>query len=333
MEVMGREERTEPARSIRERVQEAFARECGRDRIAARIVGDPPAFVFEGQEGVSGERILERFLLELRERGLTSGSLLDPSPGATDPEVEERLRGLESALIRIRALLVEFNAYVSGGLPYVFATDDEVLRRRGLSVYRYPSRAAVDVNASEGRVRIAFEPGELGEVTSSGFYVPTRLAGDFEARVLYELQQWSPGPAPAWLALFAQNEPSTLRHYAQVSSRGTPSSSVALAVLAGEPANPVETDACLGGLRLARVHGCVGAWHRALGGGWELLGAHASEPADHMFVGCKIWSGGACGGLTAVLTDFELDGSPAADQGPLPAVRPDPRRATSSAVS
>ncbi len=303
----------------------AFEAACARERIAARIAGTPGRFEFEGQEGASGAQILERFLLELAGQGVAAGQVLEPRPDADETELQACTRGLDRALARVRTLLVEFNSYLSGGMPYVFPTRDEVLQSRGLVVYRYPARAAAQVSAVDGRVRIAFEPGELGEVTSSGFFVPTRLSGDFEARVRYELGSWSPGPDSACLGLFAQDEPSTLRYYALVSSWGAPPSFAAQASFTGEVLDPVAIDGKGGELRLARAKGRIRAWHRARGGKWTALGERAGEAASELFVGCKIWSKVSCGGLVAELTELSIEGRPAREQGPMPAVRPDPR--------
>ena len=68
------------------------------------------------------------------------------------------------------------------------------LRERGLSIYRYPARAAVDVRPADDAIRITFHPGPLGAITSSGFYVPTLLRGDFSATIHYRIRRWRPGP-------------------------------------------------------------------------------------------------------------------------------------------
>ena len=315
------------ARQIRQRYRELFERCCAREKIAARIGGKPVRFEFDGQEGANGTLILEHFLIELGKQGVAAGQFLQPEPDSCEADIERGSRALERALARVRTLLVEFNSYLSGGLPYVFPTDSEVLQQRGLVVYRYPARGAVEVSASGERVRITFAAGELGDVTSSGFYVPTRLSGDFEARVAYELVHWSPGPDSACLALFAQNEPSTLRYYAQLSSWGTPPALHAQASFNGETRAPLAIDERAGEFRLRRTDDVIAAWHRARGQEWSALGERAGEPRDELVIGCKIWSKVSCGGLVADLTGLALEGTPARDQGPLPAVRPDPRAA------
>jgi hypothetical protein len=317
------------ADSLLERHRVAFAIVAAREKLAARIAENPARFEFDGQEGAGGALILEHFLLELGKQGIPAEAVLAPAPGTDVCETERVLRGLEQALARVRTLLVEFNSYLSGGLPYVFATELSLLRERGLVVYRYPARAAVEVSAdrARGSVRIAFAPGELGEVTSSGFFVPTRLAGDLEARVRYRLGTWSPGPDSACLALFAQNESSTLRYYAQLSAWGTPARLAAQASFRGETGEPRRIEAGPGELRLRRRGDTFAAWQRAAGGEWLLLGERAGEPADELVLGCKIWSKVRCGGLEAELSELEIEGTPARDQGPPPAVRPDPRAA------
>ncbi len=314
-----------------ERYRAAFSAACARERIRGEIAGDPARFVFAGQEGASAELILEHFLIELGKQGVPAEAILAPSSATGAAEVEARALGLEGALARVRTLLVEYNSYLSGGLPFVFRTSSDVLRGRGLAVYRYPAQAAVEVRVAQERVWIAFEPGALGDVTSSGFYVPTRLAGDFEVRVAYELGRWSPGPDSACLALFAQDEASTVRSYAQVSSWGSPPAFAAQASFTGDVRPPVAIDGAPGELRLARSGPRIRAWHRARGRDWTPLGEHGHDPGADAVIGCKIWSKEACGGLVAELSGLAIEGRPAAEQGPPPAVRPDPRAGKGSA--
>ncbi len=305
-------------------VDAAAARE--QVRIAWSGPAAMPSLSFADQEGAEGALILHHFGLELAAAGCASkGPLLLPA-SLRRAGVAPVLGMFAHAVARVRTLLIEYNSYLSGGLPFVFPGGDPVLRARGVARYRYPKLAEVDVDARGDAIRIAFAASELGAVTSSGFYVPTRLSGDVDVAVRYVVQQFSSGPDATCLGLFLQNEASTARYYAQLmSTSDAPTArSVALGhagAVIGRGAVPGVT----GWLRLRRAGGRVTAWHRDVAeAAWRELGSVAAT-GDDLIVGAKIWSKVRTEGLVAELSDLSIDAVVAADQAPLLASRPDPR--------
>jgi hypothetical protein len=314
--------------SAAERLRFAFAFAAARENVHARLDGDASAMriTFDGQEDAPADVMLHHFLLELEKAGAVSHGWIHPQPDWDDATIAVAAAALDRALTRIRILLVEHNSWTSGGVPYVFATDDAVLRERGLAWYRFPKRGAVELSARDGVVRIAFAAGDVGAITSSGFYVPTRIHGDFTATIGYRLGTFDPGPDSACLALFQQNEASTVRVYAQLTCTPTCAGRVfvAQAGLRGGVTSPLPADAGPGAFRLRRAGRRVTAWHRSGGGDWRELGAVDDDPGDDAILGCKIWTKVACGGLVAELHDFTVAGRVADDPGAPADVRPDP---------
>lgn len=286
-----------------------------------------PWLSFAGQEDAPPELIEHHFQRELAAVGVHArGPLLWPSAVRRDAAARQRCAAaFAHALLRLRVLFVEYNSHLSGGLPWPFPGGGERLRTRGLTFYRYPRRAPVDVGPVDAAMRIAFSAGELGAVTSSGFYVPTRLQGDVVLTIRYVLRQWHSGPDSACLGLFLQNEASTARYYAQIASTAAaPEQRVAAAGLQGEVVGrrPVDGD---GWLRLVRSGGEVVAFHRAAGSeAFTELGRCAAT-ADPLVAGCKIWSKVRTDGLVADLFELEIDAALASEQPELLPARPDPR--------
>jgi hypothetical protein len=266
------------------------------------------------------------FRAELRERGVLAGEgWLAPSAWMDAAELDLACTAVAETLRRMRALLVELNSYLSGGLPWVFPGGHPTLRERGLAVYRYPCRAEVDVEPLGAGVRIAFREGPLGAVTSSGFYVPTRVRGDFRAEVRYELERWQPGERAACVALFVQDEPGVVRHYAQrTSHRGDGDAHAVLANFSDRLGEPYPCRGGAGRFRIERAGRRVRCWHRGADE-WRLLGEHEEREAHDVFVGAKIWALEASGGLAARLDGLTIEGEIPTDQPPPVPVRPDPR--------
>ncbi len=177
-------------------------------------------------------------------------------------------------------------------------------------------------------MRIAFAPGELGPITSSGFYLPTRIRGDFDVSVHFTVQAWEPGPDSACLGLFVQNERSTARSYAQLMSTGDrPGERSVAAGLAGRilGRHPVHDED--GWLRLTRHGPRVTALHRPTAGAdWVELGTLEPASTDDVIVGAKIWSKVRCGGLVCDLDTLSIAADIPDDQFPELEPRPDPRR-------
>ncbi|MBN2492163.1 MAG: hypothetical protein JXQ29_15050, partial [Planctomycetes bacterium] len=309
-----------------ERLRAAFHEACARENVQGRLVGPPErmAFVFETQETAPPARILAAFLNELEARGVQAGPEIAAGAALDGARMAAAVRALKDAVRRVRALLVEYNSYLSAGLPWVFPRADERLRARGLCTYRYPARAAVEVSPAGAAIRIAFAPGSLGEVTSSGFYVPTSVRGDFTATIRYHVRRWRPGPVHSCLALFAQDEPSLVRFYAQrFTEAGAPDRALVQANLNDVWSPPVAVTGDRGALRVQRRDDTLSSWHDD-GRGWLRLGETALAARPDLFVGAKIWSGGECGGLEADLSELVLEGEVPDEQRAV-VVRPDPR--------
>ncbi len=313
-----------------QRLALAIAAAAKGQEIDCALVGHAsmPRLVFHGQEGAPGPLIAQRFAAELEEAGVRlDGPLLLPAALRDDAlALDAAAAAFEHAFVRIRALLVEYNSHLSGGLPWPFATGRDALRARGLTFYRFPRLGEVDVEPRGEAMRIAFGKSALGPVTSSGFFVPTRLVGDVTLTIRYALRQWNAGPDSACLGLFFQNEASTARYYAQViSTADAPSVRSVAAGIAGEVVGRRTVDGDEGWLRLARVGSQMQlAWRAAADAPWIQLGS-CPATGDALIAGCKIWSKVATDGLVADLYDLEIEGELAQDQPELLAARPDPR--------
>ena len=179
--------------------------------------------------------------------------------------------------------------------------------------------------AGTDHVHIAFAPADLGEVTSSGFYLPTLFAGDFTVETDYVLGTWLPGSTDAaCFALFAQNEASSLRYYAQRRSAGDGPAELLANFNNDDLSTPQPVTEPHGALRVQRRGDVVSCWHRAEGE-WMLLGEHRGDPADDVIIGSKIWSSGTAGTLEVELSDLHVDGEIPQDQIDAVPIRPDPR--------
>ncbi len=288
-----------------------------------------PRLHFLGQEDAPGDLIAQHFAHELRLAGVhSSGPILLTASMRSDSNERQRIaNAFGHALVRIRALLVEYNSHLSGGLPWPFATGRDALRSRGLTFYRYPRRAEVDVEPNGEAMRIAFGSGPLGPVTSSGFFVPTRLVGDVTLTIRYALRKWNAGPDSACLGLFFQNEASTARYYAQViSTADAPTARSVAAGLAGNVMGRTPIDGDHGWLRLSRVGSTLTAsWRSASDAPWIQLG-QCDATSDALIAGCKIWSKVTTDGLVADLYELQIDGELAKEQPELLAAKSDPRR-------
>jgi hypothetical protein len=308
-------------------LRRAFSAACARERIVANLFGSPALARIQipTQEGVASPLLHWQAGVELERAGVVPSEWCVVHAGWR-AQGESLRAALTGTIGRLRTRLIEHNSYISGGLDYVFATDDDVLRARGLGIYRYPKQGPVAVTAGDGRVRIAFAPGPLGEIVSSGFFVPARITGDFAIEADYELLAWSSGPDSACLGLFFQNDLSTGRYYAQrtIDSGGDH----VLAGLDGVLSRKHMVCARAGSFRLTRAGRRVTAWHREPEQSWRELGATDVATGDDGVVGAKIWSKVACSGLIAEITALRLRAKLSAMQdGPLP-VRPDPRRSS-----
>ena len=303
----------------------AFRAACAQHDIRAELGldGDKLTLAFAGQENAEPGAMTDAFVRELEAAGM-SWEELRALAFLDEARLEARAFVLRTALARLRVLLVEHNSWLSGGLAWALGPAPERLRERGLAIYRFPARAAVDVVAERDHVRIAFQAGDLGSVTSSGFYVPTRVRGDFCATLEYRLAAWEPGPEAASYALFAQDEPSRLRYYAQRRSAGSGGHEVFANFSNQQFSEPRPVSALAGAFRLKRCVGTVIASHRE-NAAWTELGRHAGDPPSDMILGSKIWSSGRSGVLEAHALALAIEGELPDDQIPPVPLRPDPR--------
>ena len=310
-----------------DRLKQTFAAACDEHSIQGRLAGSAGALevAFTAQEGANEAMMLHGFGEELRSAGVDWAEMA--ADAAPDEATLTRYEaGVRAAVGRMRVLLVELNSYISGGLDWVFPEAPEALSGRGLANYRFPARAAVDVTAQDDHVRIHVHEAELGEVTSSGFYVPAIVRGDFCATVRYRISAWQPGEAAVCMGLFAQDQPSGLRYYAMRRSAGARPHEV-LANFSNEVfSEPVPVEDDEGWLRLERRGDRIVCSHRQ-GADWTVLGEHRGDAPDDVLFGAKIWSSGHAGPFDARLFDLEIEGELPDEQLPPVPVRPDPRDA------
>ncbi len=291
-------------------LRDSFERACEAHNIAGHLSG-PLALQrlhFDGQEGAEASLFDQYFAIELAKFDIVLGPQLAVHLGLHLQAVD---RGLEAAVARMRTPLIDFSSYPCGDIPFVFPGCEEALRERGLCLYRYPKMGAVDIDPIGDCMRIDFAPSDsLGEVTSSGFYVPTLITGDFDVTVDYSVTRWAPGPDSACLALFAQNEESTARYYAQRMSIGaTPDDHEVLACLDTVLGARTSVEPRTGSFRLTRKGSALTAWHRLHEGeDWLALMTKDDATTDDVLFGVKIWSKEACGGLTAEISNLAIGG-------------------------
>ena len=307
---------------IRDQLRAAFTEACAAHEVVATLVDSAGSLQvrFDEQENASPELLDKLFREEFEKTELPLAEVLAADE---DLDLEAARRAVGQAIGRLRILLIELNSYLSGHLPWVFPAQP-VLADRGLAAYRYPKLAGVDVTAEGDHVRIAFAAGELGKVTSSGFYVPTRIRGDFTVTARYRLLRWEPGEETACFGLFTQDEPSQLRYYSQLRGVGAKYRDLMANFNNAVMTEPVLGAPDEGGFRLQREGRTVRAWHRA-DDDWRLLGEHHGDPTHDMIIGCKIWSSGTAGALEAALYDLVVDAEIPDDQLPAVPTRPDPR--------
>jgi len=308
-----------------ERLCSAFAEACKEQEVLAELSGGPEQlqFLFQPQEGASAELIDAAFREEMGKTGVAYEAVLEPAK-LDEAGVVAAEQALRTAIGRIRVLMIEFNSYISGGLDWVFPNSPEALSERGLAKYRFPARGEVDIVSEKDHVCITMHGGDLGNVTSSGFYVPTRVRGDFEATIRYELGEWQPGGDAVSVALFAQDEPSQLRYYAQRRTAGAQPHEVLANFNNDVLTDPVAVSATEGSFRVARRGDIVTCSH-CENGEWTVLGEHRGDPTNDVIFGSKIWSSGQAGPFVARLFELTVVGEFPADQiAPLP-IRPDPR--------
>ena len=310
-----------------DRLKQAFDEACKEHQILGQLRGEAGALdvAFRAQDGADEGMLRHGFGEELRSAGVEWDALAGDA--APDDAALQRYEGaLRATIARMRVLLIELNSYMSGGLDWVFPDAPDTLRARGLAKYRFPSRAPVDVTAQQDHVRIHVHEADLGEVTSSGFYVPTIVRGDFCASLRYRVVSWAPGPASVCMGLFAQDQPSGLRYYAMRRSAGDGPHEVLGNFSNKVFSDPVGVEGDEGWFRLERRGDLIRCSHR-IGDAWSVLGEHRGDPPDDVLFGAKIWSSGQAGPFDALLFDLSIEGELPTEQLPPVPVRPDPRGA------
>lgn len=320
----------ETGEALRTAAQAGSARENLRISLAGPAAA--MSFVCQGQENAEAALIAHHLQLELRAQGLNSGGDLLPWADLQGEVLATTIRGIDAALARMRTLLIEHNSYLSGGIPYVFPGGDPRLRDRGVARYRYPRMADTRVEAEGDKLVIRFGPAEMGEVTSSGFYLPTLLRGDLDLQLSYRLTSWDPGPDSSCIALFLQNEASTARYYSQRMSSGGPEDPhCVLASMNTVLSEQHPTEGMAGQFRLSREGSTLRAWHRCRPTEeWLLLAEENGKCREDLIVGAKIWSKVRAGELAAELRDLRIRGEIPEEQIPSLEARPDPRGSDSA---
>lgn len=309
-----------------ERLQRAFADECAANDVRGRLSGGPTAWTieFDGQENASPELMLGAFLDELREAGVACAGQLALHPAMSEVDADQAVDTIRHCVRRIRTLLVEHNSWLSGGLRYPFPESLPGVAQRGLAIYRFPKTGNVDVSAIDDRIRIEFASGELGPVMSSGFYLPTLFDGDFTVEADYQLHGWRPDTVePACFALFAQNEDSSRRYYAQRMSAGDEPHRL-VASMSDVLSESIGVKGDQGSFRITRRGDEMTCYH-AQDGVWTDLGSASAPPEREMLLGAKIWTKIRCQGLTADIYNLRIEGRMADRQvSPVPVAK-DPR--------
>ncbi len=308
-------------------LRQAFKSACVQHDIQGDLVGHAAAgrWCFRGQENADGPRIMQAWLDELRTVGIQGSECMVIPTLLTTEELQQAQEGIRYTVGRLRTLLIELNSYISGGLRYPFADAGKQFQPRGLAIYRFPARGLVKVEAVDDAINIRFAAHDLGEVTSSGFYVPTLVSGDFTVSIAYRLLDWQPHTVePACLALFAQNLPSTNRYYAQrMSTLNGPQQ--CLGSYCGELSARQEVQGDSGHFRITRQDKQLCCWHRSNDQeNWQVLGDPVTDSGEDMILGAKIWSKLRCEGLHATLTDLQIQGQVATEQIPPVPIKEDP---------
>jgi hypothetical protein len=286
-------------------------------------------FSFAGQENAEGPLLEHHFGLELERVGVVPGrGWVIPSLAWRGAPLERLRVGIDRAVARMRCLLIEHNSWMCGEVPFVFPGADPAVAERGLAFYRFPKLAAVELLPKGESFTIRFAGGPLGEVTSSGFYLPTLFTGDFDLRCEYRVHAWAPGPDSACFGLFAQNLASSHRYYAQRMSDGSrPDAHRVLGSMANVIHPAREAGARAGALRVTRVGRTLTTWHREPGDEeWRVLAVDAAATADDVVFGAKVWAKLECGPIEVEVRAFEIEATMAPVQIPRLKHRPDPRR-------
>ncbi len=312
---------------IGDRVRAAFAAACEKHDIRARMTGESPflRFEFDAQEGADADWVAGAFFSELDTRGVRAEPRV-ALPSHLADHLDELEAAFQYACRRLQSLLVDRNAFVSGGLPFVFPGNDPTFSDRGLAVNRYPASAQVKVDPTANQVAIRFAPQSLGKITSVGFFVPTLLRGDFTATARYHLGEFETGSEVACFALYAMDELQTTCFYVQRMIVSGEPHRVA-GHMAGELQAQVPVSGTSGEWRVMRRGELLTTSHR-IDGEWVQVGEYREPEPRDMIIGAKLWSIVDCGRMEAFVTDLVITGELSEEQMTIPAVAIDPVAST-----
>lgn len=286
-------------------LKSAFLDACAREGFHITIESDANSLrlIFEEQAGQSGERLHALFNEEMTNAGIDMGAEIIDRLMSGEQDPQQFKNAFREALGMLRKRLVDLNSFTSGHVAYPFDPPAYLFGKRGIALYRYPIPADVELAAGSGRVSIRFAPGDLGEITSSGFWVPTWLAGDFDIRMRYSIKAWETGDKPACFGMWIANKTTGFTCYAQRTTE--PPEPTKVGALMGDlplhHAAVVDQDE--GELRIKRESERVTALYRNHGD-WLFMADIDQEMREDMIFGAKIWSHGECGPLEAEISDI-----------------------------
>lgn len=316
-----------PASDVAQRLRTAFEAASDDSGIRAELVEQDGGwrYVFADKAGAAGGLIGQAFRDELAADGVHVGETLRPGRDLSTAQVERGVGAIRRAFQRLQALLVQHNTFYRGGLAFPFPASTPGFGDKGIVAVRFPLAAQADVVIEESGVAIRFAPGELGAVTSCGFYVPVWVEGDFSATIEFEYRRWRPSPRDAsCFALLSSDEEVPERFHAQRMSTGD-GPHYGLAEIRGVVSPMQELQHDRGGLRIVREGATVRCLHRGGDGPWVELGSGRGPVSPVQLLGAKIWGKVDCDGLEVALTRFDLEGKVSSREiAPLPD-RLDPR--------
>lgn len=297
------------------RLKSVFLEVCTREGLLATLEGHARdlRLQFKDQAGLSGDQLKSVFCEEMRNAGVIADQHLSSVSTGEEADLALAEKAIRHALSATRKRLVDRDAFISGGLAYPFDPPADLFRERGIALYRYPIPADVTLAVSKGRVNIRFAAHDLGEITSSGFWVPTWLAGDFDIRMRYMIRSWKPGAKPACFGLWVSNRTTGFTCYAQRTTEDGCTTRLG-AVMGNQPLrHAAVADRDKGELRIMRERTRITALHRTRGKWLFLADINQGEPED-MITGAKIWAHGECGPLEAEVSKLEIEAALSSNQ-------------------
>lgn len=309
-----------------QRLREAFEEACKSESLKARIEGSAGCLHirFDDQIGLPSDRITSIFLEEMAKLGVLAGQRLYPSPVMTEQELHRACEAIRLSLSLTRKRMVESGSFFSGSLAFPFDRNPSLVKERGLALYRFPVAAAVDLCVKENGIKIRFEAGDLGEITSSGFWIPTWLVHDFSIRMRYAVHAWKPGDQPACFGMWIANRTTSFTCYAQRTTEN-PAPTRLGAVMGDRPLHhAAEAGMEAGEFRITREGKRIVTWHRAEGSWLTLAEIDQDDPED-MITGAKIWAHGKSGPLEVEVVEITIEATPSGNQDDPPPFQKDPR--------